>query len=143
MNRAATWRASGEERRRARQGTLYCDPWSDRQVAAYVHAIPQHEVNRLSEPKRLARRAVRRLMPAGTESRLGKTEPDRLFDRGFRESGLPVVRALLEDPLAARMGFIDPERLRSSYERFLGGAPVRYDFWWPLTLEMWLRSHWA
>jgi len=143
MNRSAIWRASGEERRRARQGTTYCDPWSDRSVAAYALAIPQHEVNRMSEPKRLTRRAVRHLMPAGVEARLGKTEPNALFDRGFREAGLPVARELLADPIAARMGFVDPERLRTSYDRFLRGEPVRHDFWWPLTLEMWLRAHWT
>jgi len=41
------------------------------------------------------------------------------------------------------MGFVDPVQLRSSYDRFLRGEPVRHDFWWPLTLEMWLRAHWT
>jgi len=143
LNRAATWRASGEERRRVRRGVVYCDPWSDRSVAEYVHAIPQHEVNRRSEPKRLARRATGDLIPPDTWSRLGKTEPGALFERGFRGPGLSVVRQLLDDPLAAQMGFIDPERLRSAYEDFLRGEPVRHDFLWPLTLEMWLRAHWT
>jgi len=141
-NRAATWRAMGTERQRARQAAVYSDPWSDRSVAAYVHAIPQYEVNRRSEPKRLARRASKRVMPPGVEKRLGKTEPGALFDRGFRELGLPMARALLADPVAAQMGFVDPDRLRASYDSFLRGEPIRYDFWWPLTLEMWLRAHW-
>jgi len=143
LNRAATWRAGGEERRRARCGTVYCDPWSDRSVASYTHAIPQHQVNRRSEHKRLARRAVRDLVPSDTRARLGKTEPDALFDRGFRDSGLPTVREMLADPISARMGFVNPGELKSSYESFLRGDPVRHDFWWPLTLEMWLRAHWT
>jgi asparagine synthase (glutamine-hydrolysing) len=141
-NPAATWRALGEERRRARQGTVYCDPWSDRRVTEYVNAIPQHEVNRRSEEKRLARRATRALIPSRIRARLGKTEPDALFDRGFRDTGLAVARELLDDPLVARRGFVDADGLRSSYDLFLRGEPVRYDFWWPLTLEMWLRAHW-
>ena len=112
-------------------------------MAAYVHAIPQHEVNRRSELKRLARRATRDLVPPHTQARLGKTEPDTLFDRGFREAGLPTARDLLTDPISAQMGFVDPGSLRSSYDSFLRGDPVRYDFWWPLTLEMWLRAHWT
>ena len=112
-------------------------------MAEYVHAIPQHEVNRRSEPKRLARRATRDLIPPDTRARLGKTEPDTLFDRGFRGPGLSVVHDLLDDPVAAQMGFMDPERLRSAYEDFLRGEPVRHDFLWPLTLEMWLRAHWT
>ena len=143
LNRAATWRAGGEERRRAQLGTVYCDPWSDRSVAEYVHAIPQHEVNRRSEPKRLARQAAAEVIPANVRSRLGKTEPGALFDLGFSGPGLSVVRQLLDDPVAARMGFVDPERLRSAYEEFLSGEPVRHDFLWPLTLEMWLRAHWT
>ena len=143
LNRAATWRAGGEERRRARLGTVYCDPWSDRSVVEYVYAIPQHEVNRRSEPKRLARRAATEVVPAKVRSRLGKTEPGALFDLGFSGPGLSVVRHLLDDPVAAQMGFVDPERLRSAYEKFLSGEPVRHDFLWPLTLEMWLRAHWT
>jgi len=143
QNRAATWRATGEERRRLERGAVYCDPWSDRSVAAFVHAIPQSLVNRRSAPKRLALRATRGLMPPGMRDRLGKTEPDLLFDRGFRERGLPSAEELITDPLSAQLGFVDESRLRSSYDSFLRGEPVRYDFWWPLTLEMWLRAHWS
>jgi asparagine synthase (glutamine-hydrolysing) len=143
QNRSATWRAGGEERRRAGLGTVYCDPWSDRSVAEYVCAIPQHEVNRRSEAKRLARQAALGVVPESVRDRLGKTEPGALFDRGFRGPGLSVVRQLLDDPVAAEMGFIHPGRLRSAYEAFLSGEPVRHDFLWPLTLEMWLRTHWT
>lgn len=143
VNRAATWRAVGEERRRLRRGTVYCDPWSDRSVAAYVHALPHYEVNRRSETKRLVRRATRDLIPPALGARLGKTEPNALFDRGFREGGPSIEQDLIADPLSAQMGFVDPEQLRSAYESFLRGIPARHDVWWPLTLEMWLRAHWT
>jgi hypothetical protein len=112
-------------------------------VAEYVHAIPQHEVNRRTESKRLARRSTRDLVPPDTRARLGKLEPDALFYRGFRELALSTVRELMNDPVAARMGFIDASELRFWCDRYLKGEPTRYEFWWPLTLEMWLRVHWT
>jgi len=141
VNRAATWRAVGEERHRHRRGAVYCDPWSDRSVVSCVHAMPQHEVSRRSEPKRLPLHATRSLVPPGI--RFGKTEPGALFDRGLKRSALPVLLDLVRDPLAARMGFVDAERLGWSFDSFVRGDPVLNDLWWPLTLEMWLRAHWA
>jgi asparagine synthase (glutamine-hydrolysing) len=132
----------GEERARIRRGTVYCDPWSDRRVAEYVRAIPQHAVNRRTDSKRLARRAIRGLVPPDTRTRLGKLEPNALFYRGFSDQELATVRDLIGDPVAARMGFVDGDSLRSRCERYLRGEPTQYEFWWPLTLEMWLRAHW-
>jgi hypothetical protein len=112
-------------------------------VAEYVLAIPQQQVHRRSESKRLALRAVRPLLPDGIAGRLGKREPIRLFERGFRDQGLPVVRELLADPRMASRGYVEIPRLEADFEGFLNGEPVRHDFWWPLTLEMWLHSHWG
>ena len=47
-------------------------------------------------------------------------------------------RELLADPVSARLGFVDAEKLRAEYDRFVEGDPVKHDFWWPLTAEMWL-----
>ena len=142
-NRAATWRAGGEERLRARFGTVYCDPWSDRSVVEYICAIPQHQVNRRTESKRVALQAALGVVPESVRIRLAKTEPGALFHRGFNGPGLSVVRQLLTDPIAAQMGFIDSRRLRTAYDEFLSGEPIRHDFFWPLKLEMWLRAHWS
>ena len=37
-------------------------------------------------------------------------------------------------------GYIDKQVLRGTYEKFLQGIMPRYEFWWALSLEMWLRS---
>jgi asparagine synthase (glutamine-hydrolysing) len=130
------------ERRRARRGLGFADPWSDVRLARFLLAIPQWRITRYSEPKRLAREALRGIMPEEVRRVTGKTIPERLFDRGFQERALPAVRDLLREPLAAEMGLIDGDRLRQHYDAFLAGKPVRHDFWWPLSAEFWLRAHW-
>ena len=135
--------ASAVERRSASMGIGSADPWSDRRLAEFILAIPQWRVNWVSEPKRLAREALKGVMPEQVRKRTGKTIPGSLFDRGFKERAIPAVRDLLRDPLSAQMGLVDAGRLRQHYETFLAGKPVQHDFWWPLSAEFWLRAHFS
>ncbi len=143
LNSAATWQAVMRERHRALSDLSACDPWTDRSLAEFLVSIPQHVVNRVAEPKRLARRAMKHVVPAGVLDRLGKTEPVGLFDRGFKEQALDTVGDLIQDACSADSGWLDTRGLRGVFDAFLDGKPIRYDFWWPLTLEFWLRSHWS
>lgn len=131
------------ERRAARHGLTVIDPFSDARIARYVMAVPGWILQRPSEPKRLLRRALRGVMPDEALRSSRKAEPSALFKRGFRERSRDVVRDLLTDTELARRGFVDESALRSQYEAYLAGGPVRHDFWWPLTLEMWLRRYWT
>ena len=131
------------ERRAARHGLTVIDPFSDARVARFVMAIPGWLIQRPSEPKRLLRRALRGVMPDEALRSSRKAMPGKLFDRGFRDRSRDVVRGLLTDTELARRGFVDEGALRAQYEAYLAGRPVRHDFWWPLTLEMWLRRYWT
>ncbi len=130
------------ERRRAAHGLEYADPWSDRRIAEFIMAVPPHMVTRLSEPKRLLRRAMRGTMPDAALNQAGKIEPVALFHRGFRERAIHTVRDLLTDSRMAARGFVDSGVLLRAFEAYVEGNPGPHDFWWPLTLEMWLRAHW-
>src|SRR5690606_5163610 len=44
-----------DERLSARAGLAFADPWSDRRLVEFVLAVPPWVVQRMSEPKRLAR----------------------------------------------------------------------------------------
>lgn len=134
--------ALSSERRRAARGLGFADPWSDARIARFVLAIPQWRVNLISEPKRLARQALRGVVPEEVRMRTGKTIPHRLFNRGFMERSRETVRDLMRNPMAEELGLVDGEELRRVYEGFLQGHTPRHDFWWPLTAEMWLRRHW-
>jgi asparagine synthase (glutamine-hydrolysing) len=134
--------AMAAERRRAVRGLGFADPWSDLRIIRFVLSVPQWRVHRASEPKRLAREGLRGIVPEAVRLRSGKTIPIGLYNRGLMERGVPVVRDLLRNSMAAEMGLLDGDLLREAYEAFLTGRQPRHDFWWPLTAEFWLRQHW-
>ncbi|MEW6637679.1 MAG: asparagine synthase-related protein, partial [Actinomycetota bacterium] len=132
-----------DERTRARFGLTFADPWSDRRLAELVLAMPQWRVQRPSEPKGIARRAMRGVMPESARRSVGKIEPVSLFDRGFKDRAKETVEGLISGSRAAARGYLDENALRRYYLSFLRGEPQPFDFWWALTLEMWLRRHWS
>ncbi len=131
------------ERRAARLGLTIVDPFADARLARFVLAVPPWVLQRPSEPKRLLRRALRGVMPDEVLDAAHKTEPAKLFERGFRDRGRPTMLHLLTDMELARRGFVDEGALRAAYETYLAGGPMRHDLWWPVTLEMWLRRYWT
>ncbi len=133
---------SANERTRARFGQGSADPWSDRRLASFVLAVPQWVIQRAGDNKRIARRAMRAVMPEQTRRGTQKIEPVSLFDRGFKERARGTVVELLTGSRAAALGNLDVGVLCNHYESFLRNEPQRHDFWWPLTLEMWLRQYW-
>ncbi|CAN5807671.1 lasso peptide isopeptide bond-forming cyclase [soil metagenome] len=131
------------ERLRARFGQGFADPWSDRRLAEFVLAVPQWRVQRVGESKRIARQAMRGVMPEQARREAGKIEPVSLFDLGFKERARDTVLDLITDTQAADRGYLDERVLHNYYGSLLRDEPPHYDFWWPLTLEMWLRQHWS
>ncbi|MFT5390088.1 MAG: asparagine synthase (glutamine-hydrolyzing) [Gammaproteobacteria bacterium] len=130
------------ERTHARFGLGYADPWADRRVAEFVLAVPQWVVNQVRTPKRLAREAMRGILPEPTRLAAAKIEPISLYERGMKERARETVFHLITDSRAAALGYIDEAAWRGAYESFLRGEPQHYDIWWPITFEMWLRRHW-
>jgi asparagine synthase (glutamine-hydrolysing) len=131
------------ERSWARYGLGFADPWSDRRLAEFVLAVPQWRIQRVGESKRIARLAMRGIMPEQVRHRAGKTIPVSLFDRGFKERARDTVFALITGSRAAARGYLDEAAFRNYYESFLRDGPQPHDFWWVLTLEMWLRRYWS
>ena len=129
-----------QERIRARYGMTFADPWADRRIVAFVLAAPPWRVQRPSEPKRLARLALRGLLPDSTVEAVGKAEAANLFDRGLRDRARATALDLLTGSRLEALGFVDGAALRATFDRYLAGHAMRYDVWWALTLEMWLRS---
>ena len=121
----------------------FADPWSDRRVVQAVLSMPQWAVNRVAESKRLARQALRGVVPESVRLETRKTEPSQLFDLGLRRLARETVLNLVRDSHAASLGYIDSRALLDCYESFCAGKPMPYDFWWPLSLEMWLRRFWG
>jgi asparagine synthase (glutamine-hydrolysing) len=130
------------ERTWSRFGVGFADPWSDRRLAELILAMPQWRVQRVREPKRIARLAMRGVMPDQTLRKTSKIEPIALFDCGFKDRARDTVLDLTTNSQAAARGYLDEDAFRAHYEAFLRGEPSS-DFWWAITLEMWLRQHWS
>ena len=130
------------ERDHARHGLAYADPWSDRRLAEFVVAMPQHLVHRFGDFKRIARQALGPILTdylrQNSES-IAKANPTPLFERGILEREQKVVEQLIGGSRAHELGFVDKEILLQGYRGALSGQPLPYDLWWFLTMEMWLR----
>lgn len=131
-----------DERLSARAGLAFADPWADRRLAEFVLAVPPWVVQRLSEPKRLARLALRYVIPPAALERTAKVSPAALYRRGVHDRARTTIERLLEDALADRHGFVDAAALQWHYDAVVAGEQRELPTLWPaLTLEMWLRAH--
>jgi asparagine synthase (glutamine-hydrolysing) len=134
--------AAEQERQNARFGIGYVDPWSDRRLAQFALAAPQAVLNRVGQPKRLVRLAMRDIMPDAARRSARKTVPTAFFEQTIRQTAQGPIRQLLDDSRSGDAGYINPTPLREAYAGILAGGWIPAPFWPVLTLERWLRCHW-
>ncbi|MEW6636306.1 MAG: asparagine synthase-related protein, partial [Actinomycetota bacterium] len=127
----------------ARFGLTFADPWSDRRLAELVLAMPQWRVQRPSEPKGIARRAMRGVMPESARRSVRKIVPYPLYEKALKDWSRETVEGLISGSRAAARGYLDEGALMAHYRAILRGEPEHSCFWWALTLEMWLRRYWG
>ena len=131
------------EKLHAEAGLAFADPWSDRRLAEFVIAMPQSLVQQLHAPKRLAREAMRGIVPEAARRSLAKVPPYPLYRQALERDAVPVIEALLEEPVSEALGFVDGETLRTHCAAVRSGARDHPGLWPVLTLEIWLRAHHA
>ncbi len=132
-------------RGQARHGIDYADPWSDRRLAEFIIAIPQHLVHRFGDFKRIARLSLGPMLSEELRDNAdsnAKANPTPLFERGVLDRSRHVVDELIRDSVAAKLGYVNEATLTDDRRRELAGEPLSYDLWWFLTMEMWLRRFW-
>ena len=117
-------------------------PFLDRRLAAFAAAVPADMLLRDGLRKWLLRRALRQALPASIRRRPDKTGFGSYLDLGLRVREAEGLRAMLAEPLLAELGWVEPGRLRSAYERYLAGSRSvsASELFFPLTLERWLRQ---
>ena len=125
----------------AAHGMTVLDPWSDRRLASFVLACPQHQLTRASEFKRLPRRAMRGIMPQHAIDSARKVSPEPLYERALRQEAYVNVMALIRDSRCAGQGYVDGDRLHSDFEDYMNGRRPMFDLWSTLSLELWLREY--
>jgi asparagine synthase (glutamine-hydrolysing) len=131
------------ERSRARFGLGFADPWSDRRLASFVLAVPQRVLNLPSETKRIARRAMRGIMPEKARREADKVFLGPLYRPALKEYAKDAVLDLITDSQAGARGYVDEDVLHNQYEAIRRGKQGLHGLWEALTLEMWLRRYWT
>ncbi|AMD00354.1 asparagine synthetase B family protein [Halomonas chromatireducens] len=131
------------ERVTARHGIGLADPWSDRRIADFILACPQHLVGNVLASKRMARRAMVGIMPSQAIESIGKVSPESLYIEALRFKAHDKVMDLLTNSRCADLGCIDEVALKARFERFVRGEVPIFDLWPTLSLELWLRRYWA
>jgi asparagine synthase (glutamine-hydrolysing) len=119
------------------------DPYADRRLAELVLALPAWQVQRRSEPKRLARRALTGIVPEAARTAAAKNIPSQLYDTGMRDRASATIDALLTASIAAQHGWLDLEAVRAVHDRYRRTGEATHDYWWVLTTELWLRRWWT
>lgn len=131
------------ERLMSRHGLSHADPWSDRRLIEFALAVPQREINRAGENKRIARRSMAGIMPERPRLAAGKVSPEPLFHSALKDWSRGTVLELISGSQAAERGYVDERALAGHYEDFREGRVNDPRLWYTLTLEMWLRRHWS
>ncbi len=118
----------------------HCMPFRDARLFEFVLAVPSDMIWRGGESKYLVRRAMRGRLPeiVLTRQDTGSIQPLRTL--GLRERGRPIIEAMLEEPMLARLGFADGDALRNAYIDYCCGQRREYPLNYALQLEIWLRQ---
>jgi asparagine synthase (glutamine-hydrolysing) len=120
-------------------------PFRDRDLVAFLMAIPGEIVNWQGVPKGLLRHALSGVLPDAIRDRRWKADFTALENDAMRRDGARVVQMLTHDSLAVRFGFLDAralDRVTPTFARLTDDAAPPG---WRLTelagIEQWLRQH--
>ena len=86
---------------------------------------------------------MRGIMPEAVRLAARKIVPYPLYRHALENKARQTVMDLMSESQSAARGYVDPSVLRSHFESICRGERDHHCFWWALTLEMWLRNHWA
>lgn len=119
-------------------GVEVAHPLLDPQVVALALEVAGHDLVDRGREKWPLRRLLGGWLPDAPVGEHSGRSVSPLVHRGLRERGRDVAWSLLTLMQAAERGWVDEERLRAAYRRYLAGG-VDLSFWRAMTLEAWLR----
>jgi asparagine synthase (glutamine-hydrolysing) len=120
-------------------------PFRDRDLVAFLMAIPGDVVNADGVPKGLLRHALRGLLPDTIRNRRSKADFTRVSNQAVLNDYEIAAALLTRDCSSARLGFVDGDKLEQSVAAFKAGIGTASDAvdGWQLNrlvgLEVWLR----
>ena len=122
-------------------------PFRDRDLVAFLMAIPGEVVNRDGVPKGLLRQALSGILPEAIARRRWKADFTGAFNHGARRDYAGIVQLLSRDSLSVRSGLVDGdvlERSRGAWAEALtsdGSALAGWQLSDLAGLELWLRHY--
>lgn len=115
-------------------------PWLDPRITSFARSLPAFWTFADGVAKAPVRRAMRGLLPDEILDRSDKIYPEALFIQALRGAGRARIEPLLNDMLAADLGFVEPKALRRAVDAYAEGKSHGALFWHAVTLEAWLRK---
>jgi asparagine synthase (glutamine-hydrolysing) len=116
-------------------------PFADKRLVEFCLALPSEQKLQQGWTRWIVRRAMDGILPKEVQWRGGKSDLSGSFNRGLRT----FERDLLDDLILARPAvltpYLDVERLRAVYRRYLseGTSATAMVAWKALTLGLWLE----
>jgi asparagine synthase (glutamine-hydrolysing) len=119
-------------------------PFLDRDLIAYLMAIPGEVHARGGVPRVLLREATQGVLPDAIRARTWKSDFTAFVNEGLASDATTIVRTLHDDCLGVRLGYLDRARLRPALARLtqaLTGPDcvASWDLADTYGLEMWLQ----
>lgn len=120
-------------------------PMLDRDLLAFLMAIPGEIQSYSGVPRALLREAMRGVLPEPVRTRKWKADASYLVNQGVTQDAAAICQALSQQSLGLQMGYLDPGRLAPALARLSAGSRARSDCAdsWDLAelfgFEVWLR----
>jgi len=129
----------------AHHGIVRAYPFLDRDLIAFLMAIPGETATYHGVPKALLRDALRDVLPQSIAARNWKADTTRLEIDAMRNEYPRIADFLTRECVAARTGYVDATTLRDELSRGreqLNGSnlDVAWSMEYLVGLEMWLRT---
>jgi asparagine synthase (glutamine-hydrolysing) len=86
-------------------------PFLDRDLLAFLMAVPGEMQNRNGVPRALLREAMRGVLPEPLRQRTWKADFSRVVNRGVAQDLSDITRALSPQSLGVRLDYLDAARL--------------------------------
>jgi asparagine synthase (glutamine-hydrolysing) len=119
-------------------------PFFDRRLIEFVLSLPAEQLWHNGYSKYILRESMAGLLPDSIRMRLGKTYYIDVFHHSLRVADTGQISRLLESPLAAKLGFIDSQKLQDALTVYQAGQlnnQIASGLMRVISLEYWLNFH--
>ena len=117
-------------------------PWDDSRIPEFMLSIPQDQIAKGLDHKRILRNSMKDLLPQDLiERRELRTGPGVYLEQAFRSRVKPAVNTISTDMVSEKLDIIDSTILKQHIDRYFAGKSS-YDkiLWLSLSLECWLQQ---